>query len=85
MKEIAHSIYEGAMAFLKREYKVISIFIVVLAVVLFFFLDNKDTSTHEGLLTAISFIYGALSSLLAGYLVGRLLLELMFVLLILLQ
>ncbi|HQL52447.1 MAG: sodium-translocating pyrophosphatase [Patescibacteria group bacterium] len=67
MKEIAHSIYEGAMAFLKREYKVISIFIVVLAVVLFLFLDNKDTSAHEGLLTAISFIYGALSSLLAGY------------------
>jgi len=67
MKEIAHSIYEGAMAFLKREYKVISIFIVVLAVILFLFLDNKDTSAHEGLLTAISFIYGALSSLLAGY------------------
>ncbi len=67
MKEIAHSIYEGAMAFLKREYKVISIFVVVLAVILFLFLDNKATSTHEGLLTSISFVYGALSSILAGF------------------
>ena len=33
----------------------------------YFIFDNKDTSVHEGLLTAISFIYGALSSLLAGY------------------
>lgn len=67
MKEIAQSIYEGAMAFLKREYKVISIFVVVLAVILFLFLDNKATSAHEGLLTSVSFIYGALSSVLAGY------------------
>jgi len=67
MKEIGASIYEGAMAFLKREYKVIAIFVIVLAIVLFLFLDNKDTSTHEGLLTAISFIYGAISSVLAGF------------------
>ncbi len=67
MKEIAAFIYEGAMAFLQREYKIIAIFVVVLAVILFLFLDNKDTNTHEGLLTAISFIYGAVSSVLAGF------------------
>ncbi len=68
MKEIAHSIYEGAMAFLKREYRVISIFVVALAVVLFVFLDNSATpDINEGLYTAISFVYGAISSALAGY------------------
>jgi K(+)-stimulated pyrophosphate-energized sodium pump len=67
MKEIAQSIYEGAMAFLTREYRVLSVFVVVLAVVLYFFLDKKDTVIHEGLWTAISFVYGAISSVLAGY------------------
>ncbi len=67
MKAISHSIEEGAMAFLKREYRVISIFVIILAIVLVVFLDKKDTSAHEGLLTAVSFIYGALSSVLAGF------------------
>ncbi len=68
MKEIAASIYEGAMTFLAREYKILSIFVVVLAVVLLVFLDNKDTANlNEGLYTAIAFVYGALSSVLAGF------------------
>ena len=68
MKEIAKSIQEGAMAFLMREYRVIAIFVVVLAVVLFAFLDNPETATqNEGLLTAVAFIYGAVSSVLAGF------------------
>lgn len=67
MKEIAQSIYEGAMAFLKREYQVIAIFVVVLALILAFALDVEGTATNEGLLTSLSFIYGALSSVLAGY------------------
>ncbi len=68
MKEIAQSIYEGAMAFLKREYQVLSIFVIVLAVVLFLLLDDPETAgVNEGLLTSVSFIYGAISSVLAGY------------------
>jgi K(+)-stimulated pyrophosphate-energized sodium pump len=67
MKELAASIHEGAMAFLKREYKVIAIFVVVLAVVLTLFLDDKSTDVNEGLYTAICFVYGAFSSALAGY------------------
>jgi len=68
MKEIAAAIYEGAMAFLKREYQVIAVFVVVLAVILTVFLDNAATeNVNEGLWTAISFVYGALSSVLAGY------------------
>lgn len=68
MKEIAQSIYEGAMAFLFREYKVLSVFVVVLAVILALFLDNAETlDVNEGLLTSFSFVYGAISSVLAGY------------------
>ncbi|MBD3360526.1 sodium-translocating pyrophosphatase [Candidatus Peregrinibacteria bacterium] len=68
MQDIAGSIYRGAMAFLKREYRVISVFVIILGLILFIFLDNPDTPTvNEGVFTAISFIYGALSSVLAGY------------------
>ena len=67
MQEIAEMIHVGAMAFLKREYKVISIFIVVMAIVLFFLIDQKSTEFNEGLFTSISFVYGAVSSILAGF------------------
>lgn len=68
MKEIAASIYEGAMAFLKREYQVIAVFVVVLALILGIFLDNPETSAvNEGWLTSLSFVYGAVSSVLAGF------------------
>ncbi|MCF7830471.1 sodium-translocating pyrophosphatase [Candidatus Gracilibacteria bacterium] len=68
MQEIAAAISEGAMAFLKREYKVLSIFVIVLAFVLWRFLDDITTlDVNEGMLTSISFIYGALSSVLAGF------------------
>lgn len=68
MKEIAKSIADGAMAFLSREYKVLSVFVVVLAIILYKFLDNSATpDVNEGLLTSGSFVYGALSSVLAGF------------------
>jgi len=68
MKEIAGAIHAGAMAFLKREYKVIGIFAIVLSIVLFFLIDNKATpEINEGLFTSISFLYGAVSSVLAGF------------------
>lgn len=68
MKEISDQIHEGAMAFLFREYKVIAVFVVVLAIVLFVFLDNEETTfVNEGFASSLSFIYGALSSVLAGF------------------
>lgn len=68
MMEIADAIAEGAMAFLTREYKVLAIFVVVITAVLYFFLDKAATSeVNEGLWTAISFVYGAISSVLAGF------------------
>ena len=58
MEEIASYIHEGAMAFLTREYKALSIFIVGLFVVLAIGID---------VLTAVSFLIGALFSTLAGF------------------
>lgn len=58
MKEIAGHIEEGAMAFLKREYKYLSVFIFVVAVCISVFLNYK---------TAIAFLIGAIFSIIAGY------------------
>lgn len=68
MKEIADAIYEGSMAFLKREYKVIALFVLVLSIILSLALDKAETpELNEGVLTAVAFIYGAVSSVLAGF------------------
>ncbi|MEL7596748.1 MAG: sodium-translocating pyrophosphatase, partial [Clostridiaceae bacterium] len=58
MNEIAGYIQEGAMAFLKREYKYLSIFIVIVAVVIILAIDFK---------TAVCFVFGAIFSIFAGY------------------
>lgn len=60
MKEIAGHIHQGAMAFLKREYKYLSIFIVVIAVIM-------TVIPSLGWKTAIAFVLGAILSILAGY------------------
>jgi K(+)-stimulated pyrophosphate-energized sodium pump len=64
MVAIAKHIAEGAMAFLKREYSVIAIFVVVVAALLGFAnLDKPDSSP----LLALAFVTGALASALAGF------------------
>jgi K(+)-stimulated pyrophosphate-energized sodium pump len=63
MKKIAGYISEGAMAFLKSEYKILSIFVVCVAILLAVSADSADSSP----LIAVSFIVGALCSALAGY------------------
>ena len=50
-----------------ERYRVITVFVLVLSVVLSVFLDVEGTEVNEGLWTAFSFIYGAVSSVLAGY------------------
>lgn len=59
MKEIAGYIREGAMAFLKREYKTMAIVIVVLFLLIGIGLQNW--------VTAVLYVFGALLSVLAGY------------------
>ncbi len=63
MKKIAGHIAEGAMAFLKAEYKVLIIFVACVAVLLGV-TANSETSSP---LVGVSFILGAFSSALAGY------------------
>jgi K(+)-stimulated pyrophosphate-energized sodium pump len=64
MKEIAGHIHEGAMAFLAREYKVLSIFVIIVAVLLA--MGNSGQPTSHWLI-GISFVCGAVCSGLAGF------------------
>ncbi|MBO6587394.1 MAG: sodium-translocating pyrophosphatase [Gracilimonas sp.] len=63
MERISKHIASGAMAFLKAEYKVLSIFVAVVAVILAFSADPTTSSW----MVAISFVIGALCSGLAGF------------------
>ncbi|MCX8490632.1 MAG: sodium/proton-translocating pyrophosphatase, partial [Cyclobacteriaceae bacterium] len=63
MKKIAGHIAEGAMAFLKAEYKVLVIFVACVAVLL----GITANGTTSSWLVGISFILGAFSSALAGF------------------
>jgi K(+)-stimulated pyrophosphate-energized sodium pump len=63
MKKIAGHIAEGAMAFLKAEYKVLAIFVICVAVLL----AVTANSTTSSPLVGVSFALGAFSSALAGF------------------
>jgi K(+)-stimulated pyrophosphate-energized sodium pump len=67
LKEISAAIADGAMAFLVREYKVISVFIAFMAVLIFLLLDNPKTDFSEGIHTAIAFVVGAVISCISGF------------------
>ncbi len=63
MVRIAENISDGAMAFLKAEYRVLAIFVVVVAAILMFTADAATSSYMIG----VSFILGAICSALAGF------------------
>jgi H(+)-translocating pyrophosphatase len=68
LKSIHGAIAEGAMAFLKQEYKTLSYFMIGFAVVIALLTDNHETEVaNEGMWTAISFLFGAIISVLSGY------------------
>ncbi|GAA0121277.1 MAG: sodium-translocating pyrophosphatase [Clostridium argentinense] len=58
MIEIASYIKEGSMAFLRKEYTYLSVFIVIVVILLSIFINFQ---------TGISFLCGAIFSILAGY------------------
>ncbi len=64
MKEISDYIYEGAIAFLKAEYRLLAIFVVIASVVLAGITFIPGVQTH--LLIVVAFIFGAFFSALAG-------------------
>jgi len=61
MQEISDAIREGAIAYLKREYKTLVIFVVILTVIIAFALGSKGPST------ALAYVVGSICSALAGY------------------
>ena len=64
MKEISDYIYEGALAFLKAEYRLLAVFVLIASVVLAGITFVPGVKTH--LLIIIAFIFGAIFSALAG-------------------
>ncbi|MER3318834.1 MAG: sodium-translocating pyrophosphatase [Allomuricauda sp.] len=64
MARIAKNIADGAMSFLKAEYKILSIFVICVAILLFFKGSNETGSNG---MVAVSFIVGAICSALAGF------------------
>ena len=65
MQKIGKHIADGAMAFLKAEYKILAVFVIAVAILLFFKGQNEVTSNG---FVALSFVVGAVLSGLAGYL-----------------
>ncbi|MGI9628808.1 MAG: sodium-translocating pyrophosphatase, partial [Longimicrobiales bacterium] len=58
MSALADEIHDGAMAFLRREYTVLSVFVLIVAVLLYMAIGQS---------TALAYIAGALCSVLAGF------------------
>ena len=57
--KIAKDIHDGAMVFMRREYSILGVFLVVITVILFVSFKSWHTSG--------AFVVGALSSAIAGY------------------
>ena len=64
MARFAKNIADGAMSFLKAEYKILSIFVIAVAILLFFKGNNEVGSNG---MVAVSFVVGAICSALAGF------------------
>ena len=64
MAGIAKNIADGAMAFLKAEYRVLAIFVIAVAVLLAI---KGESEAQSNFFVALSFIVGAICSALAGF------------------
>ena len=64
MEKISKNIADGAMSFLKSEYKILSIFVFSVAILLYFKGSNEVGSNG---MVAFSFVVGAICSALAGF------------------
>ena len=63
MQDIAKQVQDGAAAFLKAEYKWLSVFVIVVAILI----GVSSADDGLGIDTAIAFVSGAAASALAGY------------------
>ena len=67
MEEVAGMIFEGAMAFLKRQYRTIAMFAVVAAVAIGVLLGMLQGDVELAIKTSIAFLLGAFCSGLSGF------------------
>ena len=71
IQSIGRAIQEGAMAFLSLEYRLLAIFVVLMAAILAIFIDydvlDRVGSDRDLPSTAIAYLAGALGSALAGF------------------
>jgi K(+)-stimulated pyrophosphate-energized sodium pump len=66
IREISAAIHEGAIAFLSREYRILAIFIIIVALILGV-LFGVQSGWAQGLRVAFALIFGAICSAGAGY------------------
>src|SRR5215471_19493415 len=64
MQEISKHIAEGAMAFLKAEWKILSYFVIIAAILLAL-MGSTNPNSHWAI--AVAFVLGAILSATAGY------------------
>ncbi len=68
LAKISSAISGGAMAFLKQEYKSMAIFMVIFAAIIAALIDDHHTDyVNEGLYTALAFLFGAIISIVSGF------------------
>jgi K(+)-stimulated pyrophosphate-energized sodium pump len=80
VQKIGALIREGSAAFLRKEYSILAVFVVIIFVILTVFIDynildnamierlgNGGAITSDGPWTAIAYIFGAIGSALAGF------------------
>ena len=58
MRDLSEQIYAGAMAFLRREYSALAVFLLIVALLLWWAIGGA---------TALAYVSGAVSSILAGF------------------
>jgi len=68
LKFIHGAIADGAMAFLKQEYKFLTIFMIAFAAIIAVLIDDTHTpDIREGVYSAIAFLFGGAISIASGY------------------
>jgi len=67
LTEISSAIAESAMAFLKREYRILTLFMAIFAIIIMFTVNDSRSGVSMGIYSAICFLIGAGTSVAAGY------------------
>jgi K(+)-stimulated pyrophosphate-energized sodium pump len=67
MREVAGAIFEGAMAFLKRQYRTILVLALLTSVLIGLLIGWVENNSDLGVKTGLSFLVGAGCSALAGF------------------